>query len=148
MPDAAGAQEVTVRRIFDAPRELVWKAWTEPEQLARWWGPRGWTTDPGDVAMDVTPGGRFRVSSGTQDGGAMTTEGVYREVVAPERLVFEELAEDSWHDGAISTLTLTELGDGRTEMVLRSAIHTTRELGEMAAGGMQGAVDRLAELLS
>jgi uncharacterized protein YndB with AHSA1/START domain len=100
------------------------------------------------VAMDVTPGGRFRVSSVSRDGGAMTTEGVYREVLAPERLVFEELAEESWHDGAISTLTLTELGDGRTEMVLHSAIHTTEALGELAAGGMSGALDRLAEQLA
>jgi len=148
MPEAVKAREVTVTRVFDAPREVVWKAWTEPEQLARWWGPHGWSTAPGDVEMDVRPGGGFRVSSVSVDGGAMTTEGVYREVVEPERLVFEEPAEQAWHDGATSTLTLTDLGDGRTEMVLHSAIHTTEELGRMAAGGMNGAADRLAELLA
>jgi uncharacterized protein YndB with AHSA1/START domain len=148
MPDVVREREVTITRVFPAPRELVWRAWTEPERLARWWGPHGWRTDPRDVTLDVRPGGTFRVSSVSDAGAQMTTAGVYREVVEPDRLVFEESAEDSWHDGAVSTLTLTELGDGRTEMVLRSAIRTTEELGELAAGGMRGAIDRLAELLA
>ena len=148
MPSAADAQEVTITRVFHAPRELVWNAWTEPAQLARWWGPRGWSTDPADVTLEVRPGGAFRISSVSDAGGAMTTTGVYREVVEPERLVLEEPAEDAWHDGAVSSVTLTDLGDGRTEMVLRSTIRTSAELGEMAAGGLNGALDRLAELLA
>jgi uncharacterized protein YndB with AHSA1/START domain len=148
MPDAVSVREVTITRVFRAPRELVWRAWTEPERLARWWGPHGWSTDPRDVTLDVTPGGAFRVSSVSDAGARMITAGVYREVVAPERLRFEEASEDSWHDGAVSTLTLTDLGDGRTEMKLHSAIRTTEELGELAAGGMRGAIDRLAELLA
>jgi uncharacterized protein YndB with AHSA1/START domain len=148
MPDAVRTQEVTITRVFQAPRELVWRAWTEPERLATWWGPRGWSTDPRDVTMDVRPGGTFRVRSVSDAGAPMTTAGVYREVAEPERLVLEERSEDSWHDGAVSTVTLTDLGDGRTEMVLLSAIRTTDELGEMAAGGMRGAIDRLAELLA
>jgi uncharacterized protein YndB with AHSA1/START domain len=148
MPDAVREREVTITRVFLAPRELVWRAWTEPERLARWWGPHGWSTDPRDVTLDVRPGGTFRVSSVSDAGAQMTTAGVYRDVVEPEQLRFEESAEDSWHDGAVSTLTLTDLGDGRTEMVLHSAIRTTEELGELAAGGMRGAIDRLAELLA
>ena len=148
MAEGGSAQEVTITRVLHAPRELVWRAWTEPERLARWWGPRGWSTDPADVTMDVSPGGAFRVRSVSDDGAPMTTAGVYREVVEPERLVFEEPAEDAWHDGAVSTLTLTDLGGGRTEMVLHSVIHTTEELGKLAAGGMRGALDRLAELLA
>ena len=148
MPSAADAQEVTITRVFHAPRELVWKSWTEPAQLAKWWGPRGWSTDPADVTLELRPGGAFRISSVSDAGGEMTTTGVYREVVEPERLVLEEPAEDAWHDGAVSSVTLTDLGDGRTEMVLRSTIRTTAELGEMAAGGLNGALDRLAELLA
>jgi uncharacterized protein YndB with AHSA1/START domain len=148
VPDAVQAREVTITRVFRAPRELVWRAWTEPERLARWWGPHGWRTDPRDVTMDVRPGGAFRVGSVSDAGATMTTAGSYREVLEPERLVFEESAEDSWHDGAVSTLTLTDLGDGRTEMVLHSAIRTTEALGELAAGGMRSAIDRLAELLA
>jgi len=148
MPSAADAQEVTITRVFHAPRELVWKSWTEPAQLAKWWGPRGWSTDPADVTLELRTGGAFRISSVSDAGGEMTTTGVYREVVEPERLVLEEPAEDAWHDGAVSSVTLTDLGDGRTEMVLRSTIRTSAELGEMAAGGLNGALDRLAELLA
>jgi uncharacterized protein YndB with AHSA1/START domain len=87
----ATAQEITITRVYDAPRELVWKAWTEPARLAQWSGPRGWRTDPADVTMDVQPGGSFRVTSvNDADGAEMTTESVFREVVEPERLVVEE----------------------------------------------------------
>lgn len=145
----ATAQEITITRVYDAPRELVWKAWTEPARLAQWWGPRGWRTDPADVTMDVQPGGAFRVTSVNDAGGAeMTTESVFREVVEPERLVVEEAAEDSWHDGAVSELTLRDLGDGRTEMVFRSTIHTTAEMGATAERGLASAFDRLAEVLA
>jgi uncharacterized protein YndB with AHSA1/START domain len=148
VPDRVAAQEVTITRVYHAPRDLVWRAWTEPARLAQWWGPHGWSTDPRDVTMHVRPGGEFRVRSVSDEGAPMTTAGVYREVIEPERLVFEEPAEGAWHDGAISTLTLTDVGDGRTEMVLHSSIRTTEELGKLAAGGMSGALDRLAELLA
>jgi uncharacterized protein YndB with AHSA1/START domain len=148
MPDAVRAQEVTITRVFDAPRELVWNAWTEPAQLAQWWGPHGWSTDPADVTMEIRPGGRFRVSSVSADHGVMTSEGIYREIVPPERLVLEEPAEHSWHEGAVSVMTLADLGDGRTEMTLRSTITTTEEMRKTAEAGLTGSVDRLAELLA
>lgn len=145
----ATAQEITITRVYDAPRELVWKAWTEPARLAQWWGPRGWRTDPADVTMDVQPGGSFRVTSvNDADGAEMTTESVFREVVEPERLVVEETAEDSWHEGAVSVLTLHDLGDGRTEMVFRSTINTTAEMGGNAERGLASAFDRLGEVLA
>ena len=145
----ATAQEITITRVYDAPRELVWKAWTEPARLAQWWGPRGWRTDPADVTMDVQPGGSFRVTSvNDADGAEMTTESVFREVVEPERLVVAETAEDSWHEGAVSVLTLHDLGDGRTEMVFRSTINTTAEMGGNAERGLASAFDRLAEVLA
>jgi uncharacterized protein YndB with AHSA1/START domain len=143
------AQETTITRVFDAPRELVWNAWTEPEQLARWWGPRGWSTPPEAVTMDVRPGGAFRVPSvSDEDGSEMTVEGVYLEVNEPERLVFEEASENSWHEGAVSVVTLADLGDGRTELVLHSTIHTTAEMRARAEAGMASTLDRLAEHLS
>lgn len=149
MTESATAQEVTITRIFDAPRELVWKAWTEPGRLAQWFGPRGWSTSPSDVTMDIRPGGDFRVTSvSDEDGSEMATVGVYREVVEPERLVLEEAAEDSWHEGAVSEISLTDLGGGRTEMVFRSTIQTTDEMRSHAEAGMAGAFDRLAEHLA
>jgi uncharacterized protein YndB with AHSA1/START domain len=149
MPEAASAQEITLTRVFDAPRGVVWRAWTEPDQLAQWWGPAGWSTPVDGITMDVRPGGSFRVTSVSDaDGSEMTTQGVYRDVLEPERLVFDEPAEGSWHEGASSVATFTDLGDGRTEMVVRTTIHTTDEMRQAAEAGMTGSFERLAAHLS
>ena len=149
MTETVTAREITIRRVFDAPRELVWKAWTEPEQLARWWGKRGWSTPVSTITMDVRPGGAFRLKSfSDEDGAEMPLEAVYREVVEPERLVVEEAAKGAWHAGAVSVVTFTELGDGRTEMVFNTTIQTTDELRAAAAAGLASAFDRLAEQLA
>ena len=148
MTEAATAREITITRVFDAPRELVWKAWTEPEHLARWWGPQGRSTPADSITLDVRPGGTFRLSSiDDLRGDDMVTIATFREVVEPERLVVEEAAEDSWHDGAMSEITLTELEDGRTEMRFRSTIHTTEDMIGIAEVGLTSAFDRLAEQL-
>jgi uncharacterized protein YndB with AHSA1/START domain/catechol 2,3-dioxygenase-like lactoylglutathione lyase family enzyme len=149
MTEAATAQEITITRVFDAPRQLVWDAWTQPGQLARWWGKRGWTADRSSIVMDVRPGGTFRLTSvSDEDGAEMPQEGVYREVVEPERLVIEEVPGGNWHDGATTVVTFTDLGDGRTEMTFRSTVQTTEEMRGHAEGGAAGSFDRLAEHLA
>ena len=149
MSGAVTAHEVTIRRVLDAPRDEVWSAWTEPARLAAWWGPAGWTTPPGNVSIDLRPGGTLRITSvSDEDGTEMTSVGVFSEIVEPERLAFEEPQEDNWHEGASSSVTFRDLGDGRTEMVLHSTIHTTDEMIVHAEAGMHGSVDRLAELLA
>jgi uncharacterized protein YndB with AHSA1/START domain len=148
MPDAVTAQEITISRVYDAPRELVWRAWTEPDRLASWWGPPGWRTPVESVTMEVRPGGAFSLTSISDDGTEMPVSGTYREVVEPERLVLEEPAEQNWHDGSLSTVTLTDLGDGRTELTLQATIHTTDEMRRHAEGGMNATLDRLGEQLS
>jgi uncharacterized protein YndB with AHSA1/START domain len=131
--------EITITRVYGAPRELVWKAWTEPAQLARWWGRRGWNAVPSTILMDVRPGGAFHVNTVSEaDGAELATSGVYREVVEFERLVLDGAG------GALTTVTFTDLGDGRTEM----SFHTTAPVGERAAGGLASAFDRLAEHLN
>ncbi len=128
---------ITITRVYAAPRAAVWRAWTEPAQLAAWWGKRGWRTPVESVTLDVRPGGAFRLLSiCDSDGRTMDHDAVFREVVAPERLVFAD------GDG-VATLTLTDLGDGRTEMTF----HTTVAVSETAAGGMNSAFDRLGELV-
>ena len=124
---------IEISRTFQAPRERVWKAWTDPDELAVWWGRRGWSARREEITMDVRPGGAFRVVSvNDADGREMVNEGVYREVVEPERLSFGE-----------TTVTFTDLGDGRTRMDFRSAAeHPPR-----AAGGLASAFERLAEHL-
>jgi uncharacterized protein YndB with AHSA1/START domain len=99
------------------------------------------------ITLDVRPGGEFRVTSVSGEGAEMSSQGVFREVVEPERLVLEEPAEDAWHEGAVSVVTLTDLGEGRTEMVLQSTIQTTDEMRGHAEAGLTSSLDRLAEHL-
>jgi uncharacterized protein YndB with AHSA1/START domain/predicted enzyme related to lactoylglutathione lyase len=143
MTDAT-AREITITRVFDAPRELVWKSWTEPEQLAQWWGPEGWSTPVSSVTMDVRPGGEFSLVSTNEDGAEMPVRGTYTEVDPPERLVLREGAEDAWHEGAESEVRLIDLGAGRTEMRFRTTIHTSGDAAAGAEAGLGSAFDRLA----
>src|SRR4051812_17593427 len=135
---STSAREITITRVFDAPRERVWRAWTEPAEIARWWGKRGWNTPVESVELDVRPGGAFRLNSIAEtDGAEMPLEAVYREVVAPERLVFGEPGRREE-----STVTFPALGDGRTEMVLRTMIPSDR-----AEAGLASALDRLGDVV-
>jgi len=86
-------RELVITRVFDAPRLLVFKAWTEPEHLVRWWGPRGFTTP--SCKMDVRPGGAFRFHMRSPEGTDHWLRGAYREIVEPERLVFSWAWEDA-----------------------------------------------------
>jgi uncharacterized protein YndB with AHSA1/START domain len=134
---STSAREITITRVFDAPRERVWKAWTQPDEIARWWGKRGWSTPPESVTLDVRPGGVFRLNSiNDDDGREMPLDTTYREVVEPERLAFGE-----------ATVTLTDLGDGRTEMVFHTTVHMTEETLRTAIGGLGSAFDRLTDHL-
>lgn len=149
MTETIAAREITLTRVLDAPRELVWKAWTEPDQLAAWWGKRGWNAVRSTITMDVRPGGEFRLTSvSDEDGAEMAQAGVYKEVVEQERLVLEEPAEDSWHAGAVTVVTFSELDDGRTELVCHTTLHTTDEMRAMAEAGMASSLERLAEQLA
>jgi uncharacterized protein YndB with AHSA1/START domain len=135
LTDTTTLHEITIRRVFDAPRALVWKAWTEPERLATWWGKRGWSTPLESITMEIRPGGTFRLTSvNDEDGREMPFETVYREVVAPERLAFGE-----------ATVTLTQLADGRTEMIFHTTLEAPDAVRAVAEGGLASAFDRLAE---
>jgi uncharacterized protein YndB with AHSA1/START domain len=142
MPDVVSAREIAMTRVFAAPRELVWRAFTEPAQLARWWGKRGWSTPPDRLTMDVRPGGVFRlVSVNDADGSEMAMDSVFREITAPERLV--------WADGdRTATVTFTDLGAAGTRVDLHTTIAGTEALLRQAVAGMSSAWDRLAEHLT
>jgi uncharacterized protein YndB with AHSA1/START domain len=134
---STSAREITITRVFDAPRERVWRAWTEPAEIARWWGKRGWSTPPDSVTLDVRPGGTFRLNSiNDEDGREMPLDTTFREVVEPERLRFGE-----------ATVTFTDLGDGRTEMVFHTTVHMTADTLRTATGGLASAFDRLNDHL-
>ena len=136
----------TITRVFDAPRELVWKAWTEPARFAQWFGLPGSTMQ--DVTMDVTPGGSWSGTMLIPDGADILWRGFYLEVVEPERLVVAFSDEDIIGDRYDTfTVTLTDLG-GTTEQVLRqSGGHLTDEQYEQAKEGTGIFLDRMAELL-
>jgi len=122
--------ELVITRVFNAPRALVWKAWTEAERLAQWWGPKGFTM--GVCTLALRPGGVFHYSMRTPDGHEMWGKFVYREIVAPERIVFTNSFADAsgatirapfsadWPLEVLNTLTLSE-HDGRTTLTLRGA---------------------------
>jgi uncharacterized protein YndB with AHSA1/START domain len=133
-------REFTITRVFDAPRELVWKAWTDPEHVARWFGPRGITTPASTIHMDVRPGGTFALTMvGDDDGAKYPSGGTFVEVEEPERLV--------WRDRDIDlmvTITFADLGD-RTEMTCHVAGKTG---GAQAYDGWSTMFDKLAESLA
>jgi uncharacterized protein YndB with AHSA1/START domain len=132
---------IEVRRTFDAPRALVWAAWTDPAQTSGLVGRRGWHIDPTTPILDVRPGGRLHhVSVHEQTGERMTIDGVFDEVVQGGRLSFT-------HADARSVATFTKLGDGRTELVVRSDQRMSDALRRQAIAGMGSAFDRLADHL-
>jgi uncharacterized protein YndB with AHSA1/START domain len=138
---------IDMTRVFDAPRERVWREWTEPEAFADWFGGQESKVPVSTVAMEVAPGGRWRA---TMFAGAERREihwkGEYLEVVEPERLV---LTISDQPDGAyeLVTVELTDLGDGRTEMRLSQRGQMTPDGYERAEGGWSGFFDRMAERL-
>lgn len=78
-------KELTITRVFDAPREFVWKAWTEPERVKRWWGPKGFTSPV--IKIDLRVGGEYLSCMRSPEGQDFWSKGIFREIVAPERLV-------------------------------------------------------------
>jgi uncharacterized protein YndB with AHSA1/START domain len=157
-------KEFVITRTLDAPRELVWKAWSEPERMKQWWGPKGSAVE--EIRMDFRPGGtclyRFRFA-----GQEMWGKFVYREIAAPERIVWVNSFSNAnsevtrhplspaWPAEMLSTLTLTE-EQGKTTVTIRwipiSPTDEERRTFEHGHASMQqgwtGTLDRLAAYLA
>jgi uncharacterized protein YndB with AHSA1/START domain len=147
---AATGREVTITRVFDAPRELVWKAWTEPEHFSHWFGSSPYTTPLSTISMDVRPGGAWRATMVSEDDGTeLPFQGVYREVVEPERLVltFEDPNDPNNTNVEVLTVTFNDLG-GKTEVVAHQAGHLPEEEYGKLAEGYGSFFDRLDEHLA
>jgi uncharacterized protein YndB with AHSA1/START domain len=147
----AADRELVIERIFDAPRELVWKAWTESEHLMRWWMPRVFTMSFCEV--DLRPGGVLHFCHRWPSGEDTWVQGVYSEVLKPDRIVFtlgfsDEAGNPVERPGfakeTLVTVTLAE-HDGKTKVVVRQA-GLIVEQGERQ--GWSESLDRLAELLA
>jgi uncharacterized protein YndB with AHSA1/START domain len=163
-PDST-ERRFNITRILDAPRDLVWKAWTEPERLKQWWGPKASTVRVANV--DLRPGGVFHYCLEMPGSGELWGKFVYREVAAPERLVFivsfsnpaAEILRNPWNAEwplqTLSTLTLAEMED-RTrltmEAVPQAATESERNAFEAGRGSLEqgwaGTLNQLAEYLA
>jgi uncharacterized protein YndB with AHSA1/START domain len=138
---------ITVKRIFDAPRERVWKEWTEPDRFADWFGGPRSEVPLSTVSMDVTPGGAWRLTMFAEPGRReIHWWGEYREVAEPERLVFtvSDRPGDAYE---LVTLVLTALDDGRTEMLFEQRGSMSPEQYERTKEGWGTFFDRIAERL-
>lgn len=144
-----GDLDLVMSRLLDAPRELVWKAWTEPAQMRQWLGPRELTTTLCEV--DLRAGGSYRFVHADPSGAEFVFRGVYREIVAPERLVHTFIFEGMPDNEAVVVATFQDIG-GKTLVTERTRfdVAASRE-GAIAGGmpaGMDESMDRLAELLA
>jgi uncharacterized protein YndB with AHSA1/START domain len=140
---------IAITRVFDAPRERVWREWTEPEALADWFGSAGGEVPLSTVSMDVTPGGSWRLTmlAGTER-REIHWKGVYREVVEPERLVFTVSDEPDDDRYELIVVQLIDLGDGRTEMQFEQLGLMSSEEYERAGSGWSTFFDRVDERLA
>jgi uncharacterized protein YndB with AHSA1/START domain len=141
-------REIVLTRVFDAPRELVWKACTDPQAIPHWWGPRRHTTRVD--RMHVWPGGGWRFVSRDADGNEFAFHGEYREVVPPERIVQTLEFEGMPGHVSVETMTLVER-DGKTTLTTRSVFNSVEDRDGVLRSGMEAGVretyDRLAEYL-
>jgi uncharacterized protein YndB with AHSA1/START domain len=143
---------VTITRIFDAPRTLVWAAWTDPKQVAQWWGPKGFTNPV--CTLYPRPGGAIWIVMRGPDGVDYPMSGIFHEVVKPERLVFSVVAEDAAGHPLIeglTTVTFTE-HEGKTTVTVRATATAKVAVGARMLQGMEAgwtqSLEKLEALLA
>lgn len=143
---SAATKEFTLTRIFKAPREEVFAAWTEPERLARWFGPRGMSTPLETITMDLRPGGGWGGTMVADAGGAQRPfAGLYREVVRPERLVSAaHRPGDPDNPQSVVSLTFAETDGGGTELTFHCTGYVAEE-EKMVQGLWTSCLDKLGE---
>ena len=153
------SKDLTITRIFDAPRELVWKAWTDPEQLMRWWGPKDYTSPFCEI--DLREGGKYLNCMRSPEGQDYWTTGVYREIVPLERIVLTDSFADengnvvpASHYGfgddfplELEVIVTFEDDGDKTKMTLQHVGFPAGEVSEQAGAGWNESFDKLAEIL-
>lgn len=113
----AATPTLSITRVLDAPRSLVWKAWTDPAHVSRWWGPHGCTVSLDEA--DRRPGGHFRREMRTSEGAVVVVTGTFEEVVSEQRLVTVGVLERPGSPPLTTRMTVTfEDRDGKTELTI------------------------------
>ncbi|HXI99009.1 MAG TPA: SRPBCC domain-containing protein, partial [Gemmatimonadaceae bacterium] len=136
---APAEQTLVIKRTFDAPRDLLWKVWSDPVQAKNWWGPNGFTAPV--VELDVRPGGKWRAMMRSPDGKELWQHGVYREIVPPEKISFTFVWDENPQDETLITITFAARGN-KTEMVFRQGAFKSIEDREGHEGGWNESFDR------
>jgi uncharacterized protein YndB with AHSA1/START domain len=154
-----GDQELVITRIFDAPRNLVWKIWTEPEHVMEWWGPKGFTAPI--IKTDFRVGGKSLLRMRSPEGEDYWSTGVYREIVEQEKIVTTDSFSDAqgnvvpashygmsgdWPLELLVTVTFEE-DNGKTKLTLRHEGFPDVENRDLAKAGWNESLDKLAEYL-
>ncbi|MBB2973006.1 SRPBCC domain-containing protein [Mesorhizobium sp. RMAD-H1] len=133
--------ELTITRVFDAPRSLIFRVWSTPEHLARWWGPKDFSAP--SVTTDFSEGGAWRACIRSPKGDDYWASGTYREIVEPSRIVFTFAWEEEGALDTIITVTLEEVGNG-TRLTFHQAPFPTTESRDGHMAGWEECIDRLA----
>jgi uncharacterized protein YndB with AHSA1/START domain len=143
MADSQQSEALIYTRIFEAPRELVFRCMLEPEHLTHFWGPSGMTTPLDGITVDPRPGGVFETVMVADSGaGSYTMRAVYDEIVEPERISWTDAAS-----GMRSVSAFVDLGDGRTEVTIEQR-NAPAGFGEaQARAGFSSSLDRFAAYL-
>lgn len=149
-----GEREIVISRVFDAPVELLWTAWTDPKHISAWWGPRGFDAPPSSV--DLRSGGQFRIDLNGPDGKVYPCKGTFREVIPHQKIVYDGPANEPAGCGAgippqaTVTITFADRGE-QTELTIHtllvSAEHRQAARAEGFIEGWQQSLNRLAEFI-
>ena len=152
---------ILIERVFDAPLAQIWQAWSDPQQFKRWWGVRAFTTPV--VEIDFRLGGKYLYCMRSADGQDIWGTGVYREIIDQQRIVFSDSFADAqgnpvsgdyygmgndFPDDLEISVTLEDIGNGRTRQTLEHIGMPAGELAEMTTASWNESFDKLAELLS
>ncbi len=137
--------ELVITRIFDAPPSLVFKAWTQPEHMVRWLGPKDFSASA--VRLDVRPGGAWSAVITSAEGKSFGMAGVYREIAPPDRLAFTFAWDEDKAEQMLIALTFRDR-DGKTEMTFRQTGFRSAESRDSHRGGWNECFDKLLSALA
>jgi uncharacterized protein YndB with AHSA1/START domain len=141
-------EEIVITRVFDAPRELIFQAWTDPKHLARWWGPRGFTCPRCEI--DVRPGGLIRIDMRAPNGTIYPMTGVYLEIIEPERITYTAGALDEKGAQLFEFLHVVTFGEkqGKTTLLMKTRLVKATAGAAKYVGGFEAGMSQSLEKLA